>query len=192
MKTTRRQFLKGLIATVAAGTLAPLSLVESIHGASDLTPQERDIAAGLMGLRQKQWSGFDDPRRYIVYPFVSGYDAKGDIVFGQVKLPRDLPEDAVRNILDQRTSKAAVRAAWIEEDAARPYSDWDDLRYSAQVKNVEFSIGGVDKLKMLALKDHPPGTLYVRFPIDEAAYEVVHLEVSEETHSIEGRAIAQL
>jgi hypothetical protein len=57
MKTTRRRFLKGLIATVAAGTLAPLSLVESVHGASDLTPQERDVAAGLMGIRQRLWNG---------------------------------------------------------------------------------------------------------------------------------------
>jgi len=57
---TRRQFIRGLLA--AAGTaavLGPRALVEKVHGASDLTPQERDIAAEVMGLRKPQWSGFD-------------------------------------------------------------------------------------------------------------------------------------
>lgn len=59
VKLNRRQFLKGLIAAAAAGTIAPLSLVESVHGASDLTARERDIAAKVMGLRQEQWCEFD-------------------------------------------------------------------------------------------------------------------------------------
>ena len=60
MKLNRRNFLKGLLATAGAVALGgPQALVESVHGASDLTPQERDIAAEVMGLRQKQWTGWD-------------------------------------------------------------------------------------------------------------------------------------
>lgn len=59
MQTTRRQFIKTLLATAAAGIIAPQVLVESVHGASDLTPGERDVAAEAMGLRGKQWPGAD-------------------------------------------------------------------------------------------------------------------------------------
>ena len=55
MKLNRRQFLTSL----GAALLAPkAALAELSHGASDLTPQERDVVAEVMGLRQKQWLGW--------------------------------------------------------------------------------------------------------------------------------------
>jgi hypothetical protein len=48
----------------AAAPFIPQVLVEPFHGASDLTPRERDIAADVMGLRQKQWPGWT-PARYV-------------------------------------------------------------------------------------------------------------------------------
>jgi len=61
MKLTRRQFLKGLLATTATAAIAPEVLIEPLHGAHDLTPKERDVVADVLGLRQKQWPGVDLP-----------------------------------------------------------------------------------------------------------------------------------
>ena len=60
MQTTRRQFIRGLLATAATVAIAPQVIVEPFHGASDLTPAERDVVADLLGLRQKQWTGWSD------------------------------------------------------------------------------------------------------------------------------------
>jgi len=84
MKLTRRQFLKSLLATAATAVLMPESLIEPVHGASDLTPQERDVMADVLGLRQEQWSGADLQsirQRFMTIPVFDGDE------FKQVTLP---------------------------------------------------------------------------------------------------------
>lgn len=60
MKLNRRDFIKGLLVAAATAVVTPQALVEAVHGASDLTPRERDIAAEVMGLRTKQWTGWSE------------------------------------------------------------------------------------------------------------------------------------
>ena len=71
MKTTRRDFLKLAVGAAVGVLLKPsAALAELTHGASDLTPRERDAVADAMGLRREQWSGWDWARpdsEYVVY-----------------------------------------------------------------------------------------------------------------------------
>ncbi|HUT16535.1 MAG TPA: twin-arginine translocation signal domain-containing protein, partial [Anaerolineae bacterium] len=60
MKLGRRDFLKLLGLGAAGAVLAPSAALEELtHGASDLTPRERDAVAEVMGLRREQWAGHD-------------------------------------------------------------------------------------------------------------------------------------
>jgi len=53
---TRRDFLKGILATAGAVALkGPLALIEPIHGAHELTAQERDVVADVLGIRRQVW-----------------------------------------------------------------------------------------------------------------------------------------
>ena len=62
MKLGRRDFLKLLGLGAAGAVLAPSAALEELtHGASDLTPRERDAVAEVMGLRREQWAGWDTP-----------------------------------------------------------------------------------------------------------------------------------
>ena len=55
MKLNRRQFLKGIGATIAtAAVLGPAALAPR-HGAHELTPAERDAVADVLGLRTRHW-----------------------------------------------------------------------------------------------------------------------------------------
>jgi hypothetical protein len=88
MKTTRRDFLKLLGLGTLGTLLSPnAALAELTHGASDLSPRERDVVADVMGLRREQWVGWDltptwggDNARF---PYSFEDDALGDVtVFG--------------------------------------------------------------------------------------------------------------
>lgn len=85
MKLTRLQLLKGLLATVATGILVPSALVESVRGASDLTAQERDIAAEVIGLRRKQWPGVTLPPVTAAWMTIPVTDERRG--FGELTLP---------------------------------------------------------------------------------------------------------
>ena len=63
MKFSRRAFLELLGGGVLGAVIAPqAALAELTHGASDLTPQERDVVADVMGLRREQWAGWTEPQ----------------------------------------------------------------------------------------------------------------------------------
>ena len=58
---SRRSFLKSLFTTAGAAAILGPQVLDPTHGASALTPQERDIVADVLGLRrlwqiEKPWS----------------------------------------------------------------------------------------------------------------------------------------
>jgi len=145
MNLSRRNFLRGLLATAATAAIAPQVLVERVHGASDLTPQERDIAADVMGLRQRQWKGWDGASKYIIYPVLDGRDPLGRPQFSEIRLPRDLPEEAVRAILEARTPKRDFKAEWIGETEPLPLehpSPWTVDNLGIRGSCIEVQIDG--------------------------------------------------
>lgn len=128
MKITRRHFLKGLIVTAATGVLVPSTLVESVHGASDLTPQERDVVARVLGLRQKQWSGASLPARRPAWMTIPITDERWG--FGEVTLPVSdsaggylVPRDVRDHVLMALGHPSRVSATE-HENARRVIDSW--------------------------------------------------------------------
>jgi len=134
MKTTRRQFLKALLSTAGTAIVAPQVLVETAHGASDLTPQERDIAAQVMGLRKRQWTGYtfdrDDTLHYtfqadgpgwrrVTVPIFKGIAADGSPLFGEMTFKVDLGEsieDAMNRARSYTDPLPPLRAVWTDDE----------------------------------------------------------------------------
>ena len=118
MKTTRREFLKlfglGTLGVIAQPSAA---LAELTHGASDLTPRERDAVADAMGLRQEQWAGWDRARpgsECTVYTVTPGMTIVG--VDGPDRPSFSFPDedDSLRAWGTGQPMEFTVRGQWIE------------------------------------------------------------------------------
>lgn len=107
-RLSRRTFLKGLFATAGAVLVLGPQALDPMHGASDLTPRERDVVADVLGLRgrlwqiDKPWSAgrgiiatdtygtFEkvtaDKPRTITIPTFAGHWPDGSMRFGQIEV----------------------------------------------------------------------------------------------------------